>query len=76
MVVMIVFLSLFSTPGGNTISAAEHTCAMICAIARYGWVCVSWKLDGKAHTHFQSCRDPESGPIYTATLGYKNGYKN
>ena len=23
-----------STPGGNTISAAEHTCSMICSIAR------------------------------------------
>lgn len=24
----------FSTPGGNTLSAAEHTCAMISALAR------------------------------------------
>lgn len=24
-----------STPGGNTTSAAEHTCALICALARF-----------------------------------------
>lgn len=23
-----------STPGGNTLSAAEHTCALICSLAR------------------------------------------
>ena len=28
------WLSLCSTPGGNTISAAEQTCALICAVAR------------------------------------------
>ncbi len=26
---------LNSTPGGNTLSAAEHTCALICSLARY-----------------------------------------
>ncbi len=25
---------LSSTPGGNTLSAAEHTCALICSLAR------------------------------------------
>ena len=24
-----------STPGGNTLSAAEHTCALICSLARW-----------------------------------------
>ncbi len=24
----------YSTPGGNTLSAAEHTCALICSLAR------------------------------------------
>ena len=24
----------YSTPGGNTLSAAEHTCAMICSLSR------------------------------------------
>ena len=25
---------VMNTPGGNTISAAEHTCALICSLAR------------------------------------------
>jgi phosphoglycerate dehydrogenase-like enzyme len=27
-------VKVMNTPGGNTISAAEHTCALICAVAR------------------------------------------
>ena len=29
-----LYLSLNSTPGGNTVSAAEHTCTLICCMAR------------------------------------------
>ena len=40
--------SFDSTPGGNTMSAAEHTCAMIAALARwaqhYFLVKSDWKL--------------------------------
>lgn len=25
---------VMNTPGGNTLSAAEHTCALICSLAR------------------------------------------
>ena len=34
--VLIGFIYFFnsSTPGGNTLSAAEHTCALICSLAR------------------------------------------
>jgi D-3-phosphoglycerate dehydrogenase len=28
-------VKVMNTPGGNTISAAEHTCALICAVARH-----------------------------------------
>ena len=28
------FAVFFSTPGGNTLSAAEHTCALMCCLSR------------------------------------------
>lgn len=32
---MYIYIYIYSTPGGNTISAAEHTCTMMCAMARF-----------------------------------------
>jgi len=36
---MDIFLSFCSTPGGNTISAAEQTCVLISSLARYDIGC-------------------------------------
>lgn len=32
--IYIFSVALPSTPGGNTLSAAEHTCAMVCSLSR------------------------------------------
>ena len=35
---LLICVTYHSTPGGNTLSAAEHTCALIAAMARYHFI--------------------------------------